>query len=189
MTYLLLEGEFAENTKIQGLSDKAFRLHVTGLTHCARNLTDGAISEIDLRKLAAISAIARPNVVITQLQTAGLWEPNGSGWIIHDYLEHNPSRRELLEKRAKARSRKRRWRNAQGNAGQSPGQNAAGTRHKPPSRRLPSNDGKPPAGDAPARTPSPADTCPDCGEKLGHGHLDTCPRMPALAPEPAASPS
>jgi len=33
---------------------------------------------------------------------------------------------------------------------------------------------------APAETKwvDPSSTCPDCGERLGHGHLETCPRMP-----------
>lgn len=28
---------------------------------------------------------------------------------------------------------------------------------------------------------SPAKVCDDCGEKLGHGHADTCPRLPQAA--------
>ncbi len=28
----------------------------------------------------------------------------------------------------------------------------------------------------------PTSTCGDCGEKLGHGHTDDCPRMPATLP-------
>lgn len=27
---------------------------------------------------------------------------------------------------------------------------------------------------------SPAKICTDCGEKLGHGHADDCPRLPAI---------
>jgi Helix-turn-helix domain len=27
----------------------------------------------------------------------------------------------------------------------------------------------------------PSKRCPDCGERLGHGHLEECPRMPRLA--------
>lgn len=40
------------------------------------------------------------------------------------------------------------------------------------------------------RAPDPTSVCPDCGEKLGHGHLETCPRMPATtdAPEPDPDP-
>lgn len=31
---------------------------------------------------------------------------------------------------------------------------------------------------------NPAVTCQDCGEKLGHGHLEDCPRMPQLTAVP-----
>lgn len=42
------------------------------------------------------------------------------------------------------------------------------------------------------RAPDPTAQCPECGETLGHGHLDTCPRLPATTdpdddPEPAAA--
>lgn len=157
MTYLLLEGEFAENEKIQGLSDKAFRLHVTALTHCANNLTDGAISEIDLRKLGAISSIGRPNRVAKQLVSAGLWEANGAVWSVHDYLVHNPSRKEILDKRTKARSRKRKWRNESGNAGQ----DASVTRHKPPAWRRTTKDSTPPADEQ--QKPKLVKACVICG--------------------------
>lgn len=38
------------------------------------------------------------------------------------------------------------------------------------------------------RKPDPG-PCPDCGQTFGHGHLETCPRLPAVvdAPEPRAS--
>lgn len=117
MPYLLIDDGFAENPKIAGLSDKAFRLHMSALVYCARNLTDGAISEIGCRFSAAISKIERPNSVVNQLVSAGLWEPVENGWQIHDYLDYNPSRAELEERRRLARERKRRQRT--GNNGKS----------------------------------------------------------------------
>lgn len=35
-----------------------------------------------------------------------------------------------------------------------------------------------PQGPSEARWNDPSTTCSDCGERLGHGHLETCPRMP-----------
>lgn len=37
--------------------------------------------------------------------------------------------------------------------------------------------------------PDPTAVCDDCGEKLGHGHLETCSRMPVVVddPDPAAA--
>lgn len=111
MPYLLIDDGFTDNPKITGLSDKAFRLHMSALVYCARNLTDGAISEIALGLLGANSQIARPKRLVSQLENAGLWVRNGHGWNIHDYLDYNPSRAELQEKRQLARDRKRKQRN------------------------------------------------------------------------------
>lgn len=40
----------------------------------------------------------------------------------------------------------------------------------------------PPTAPRPSRVRAkwldPSSTCPDCGERLGHGHLETCPRLP-----------
>lgn len=41
------------------------------------------------------------------------------------------------------------------------------------------------------RAPDPTSVCADCGERLGHGHLESCPRMPAVVdddPEPVLDP-
>lgn len=110
MPYLLIEDGFADNRKIVSLSDKAFRLHLTALVYCARNLTDGAISEIALRLTGANCHLARPKQTAKALVKAGLWDETAEGWQIHDYLKHNPSRREMEEKRASSRLRQAKYR-------------------------------------------------------------------------------
>lgn len=108
MPYLLIEDGFADNSKITGLSMNAYRLHVTALVMCAKNMTDGSISKIGLRWTSDHAQIARPKRYVTELIQAGLWVANGDGWKIHDYLEHNPSRAEIEAKRKAAKLRKRR---------------------------------------------------------------------------------
>lgn len=115
MPYLLIDDGFSENQKITTLSDKAFRLHVHALVYCARNLTDGLISELALRLLTPNSTISRPIRVVKDLVKAGLWDETEGGWQIHDYLHYNPSRLQMEEKRARARERKRKHL-AKGNA-------------------------------------------------------------------------
>jgi len=39
---------------------------------------------------------------------------------------------------------------------------------------------KPPKLEVADGRPDPSAECVDCGERLGHGHLETCPRMPRL---------
>ncbi len=181
VTYLLLEGEFAENKKIQALSDKAFRLHVAALCLTARNLKDGAISEIDLRILGANVDLERPKRVVNALVTAGLWETNGHGWKIHDYLEHNPSRADILRKRALTRRRNLKWKakkDASPDASQDALVDGLVTRQRPTASSRPTKVGSTAtAGDTRAkRSPAVRDTrCEECGETVGRGHLEDCP--------------
>ena len=157
MPYLLIEDGFADNAKITSLSDSAFRLYVTSLVQSARNMEDGVISRERLLFSASISKIARPNAVAKELVDAGLWDENGRCFLIHDYLKHNPSRAEIEERRAQARSRKRKWnasRNTSGNASK----NANGTHDKThPIEVLRTSGG----ASSPTGSPSPA--CPECG--------------------------
>ena len=41
MTWLRIDDAMVDHPKIIGLSDGAFRLHITALCYCARHLTDG----------------------------------------------------------------------------------------------------------------------------------------------------
>lgn len=103
MPYRLHDDRFSTHPKIEPLSDRAFRLHVCALEHCAGNLTDGLISDASLRGLKArLKATTRH---VGELIESGLWVPYpGFGHIIHDYLEHNPTKAEVLEKREKRAS-------------------------------------------------------------------------------------
>ena len=44
MTWVVLDDKMPEHPKNVGLSDGAFRLHVSGICYCNRHLTDGIIS-------------------------------------------------------------------------------------------------------------------------------------------------
>lgn len=99
MTWLKLTDGFAEDPKIEGLSHRAFRLHVTALLYCSRNMTDGRVSE----KALGVSAISAgvPRTVATELVQAALWERNGDGYMIPKYLDYNPSAAEVRDQREK----------------------------------------------------------------------------------------
>lgn len=112
MPFLLIDETFPENPKIDELSDAAFRLHVTALCYAARNLTDGHITKSALKRCTkGARTSARRAHELTQ---SGCWEvhPDGDehGWIIHDYLDWNRSRENILEQRKANAERQRRWR-------------------------------------------------------------------------------
>lgn len=100
MSWIKLDDRMPDHRKVVGLSDRAFRAHIEALCYAAGNLTDGAVP-------AAVARAKRWTRSAGELVDAGLWEPHDSGWLIHDYLEHQRSREsaeELSKTRAKVGS-------------------------------------------------------------------------------------
>lgn len=102
---------YASNRKVRKLSDQAFRLDVAGILWCAKYSTDGFIQEDDLPLLC--SEIRSPNGKADELVTKGRWERVEGGWLIHDYLDYNPSAEQIQEERQLKTARQQRWRNRQ----------------------------------------------------------------------------
>jgi hypothetical protein len=100
VTWVKLDDGFADHPKVVGLSDEAFRAFVEGLCYCARQLTDGHIPA------AKVKRIAPKGSSVTQLVDGGLWEWNGCGIHVHDYLEYQPSSERIRAKRAADSRRK-----------------------------------------------------------------------------------
>ena len=94
MTWAKIDDLMPEHPKVLRLSSDAFRVHVSAICYASRNLTDGAIADAALHSLRATDA------VVHELKRANLWErERGKGWQIHDYLEYNPSREQVLAQR------------------------------------------------------------------------------------------
>lgn len=107
MTWLKVDDRIAEHRKIRRLSDAAFRLHITALAYCAKDETDGLVTEADFDEMEHGRRLRKH---VPSLIDMGLWEPVPGGWVIHDYLHYNPSHAKQNEKRAKDRERQERWR-------------------------------------------------------------------------------
>jgi len=114
MAWLKIDDGFAEHPRVEKLSSRAFRLHVTALCQCARKLTDGHITDTDAR-VARLVANAGTRAIL-ELEEAGLWERNGRGWVVRDYLDYNPSAEQVKAERDRAAERMRKVRsNVRGN--------------------------------------------------------------------------
>jgi hypothetical protein len=98
MSYLLLDDAYGGHQKISGLPVHAKWLHTCALLHCAEKLTDGVVTRHALQIVAATAEI-RPGKHVQSLVARGLWDETEDGWIIHDYLDHNPSAAEVKAKR------------------------------------------------------------------------------------------
>jgi hypothetical protein len=99
MPWLKMTDEFWTNPKLERLSDKAYRLYVRSLGYCAQHLTDGLLDATALRTLGATQRLCDELVTPMRPGEVGCWKPVPGGYAIHDYLEYNPSRERVMEKR------------------------------------------------------------------------------------------
>jgi hypothetical protein len=127
--WVRFDDQFPINRKVSRLSDAAFRLHVSAVFWCARNLTDGAVPEEDLDDVCA--RVRTPERFVTEIVGRGLWHEIGyqcdsdvclghpdnavsntvtKGWVIHDYLEYQPSKSKVLDERKGNAERQKKWR-------------------------------------------------------------------------------
>ena len=106
MPWVKLDDSFHDHPKVLRAGLPAIGLHVVALTHCSRYLTDGHVSP----EFVSQKAGKNGQKIAAALVTAGLWTVNDRGWTIHDYLDYNPSRTQVVETRRKESERKARGR-------------------------------------------------------------------------------
>jgi hypothetical protein len=99
MAWLRLDDKFAQHPKVAELSDRAFRLHVETMLYCAEYDTKGRIPTAAIRLTGA-----KPRN-ITELLVAGLWDENGTGYVVHDFEDYNGERAQARERKQRQRSR------------------------------------------------------------------------------------
>jgi hypothetical protein len=115
MSWIRLTDTFPEDDKVDGLSDRAFRMFVTGLCYCGRNLTDGYLTTKAISTVAASSGVPKRSIstVVSELETVGLWHRYAHGYWTPKYLDYNPSAEQVRADRAKAKSRMQRIRSGE----------------------------------------------------------------------------
>lgn len=99
--FIKVHHNFPEHRKTEELSDKAFRQLITAWCFCARNLTDGHLSDAQARKLFTPKTIG-------ELTKVGYLHSVSSGWEMHQYTEHQMSSADIADlhgKRTAAGSR------------------------------------------------------------------------------------
>ena len=111
MSWVKLDDGMPENWKIEPLSDRAFRAHVTAMCYAARTMSDGFVPE------GTAKAFAKRAPVLAELErdrwhpitgeVSRLWERIPGGFLVHDFLDYNPSRADVEAKRLADSKRKR----------------------------------------------------------------------------------
>lgn len=121
MVWARLDDELLDNPKVAKVGPIGFAVYVAGIVWCSRNLTDGHIPfgranalldlsavEYDVGNPCAVpggpSTMASDNgltvhKVAETLIAAGLWSRTEDGYLVHDFLKHNPSRASVLLER------------------------------------------------------------------------------------------
>lgn len=114
MPFGRLHEEAAGDSKLLALSDAAWRMWGMGLIYCQKNLTDGFIAAGAIF-LWGVRA-KQPHRVAEELCTPqvpgkeALWAHAADGYQVHDYLQWNDSKADIIKMRADAKVRIARWR-------------------------------------------------------------------------------
>lgn len=116
MPWVRFDDRYPSNRKVGRLSDAAFRLDASAICWCSENTTDGRIASDEL---GLIPHIKRPKPAAAELVRVGRWHGPGhdcprcppieDGWIIHDFLDYNPSAEKVKNDREAKAERQRRW--------------------------------------------------------------------------------
>jgi hypothetical protein len=108
MPWFRLDDNFYDHPKVVAAGNAAIGLWVRCGTYSANKLLDGKIPAKNVREMG------RPRE-IEALLDAAMWIQNGTGFLIPDYLEYNPSKDQVEAERASARERQaKRRRDEQG---------------------------------------------------------------------------
>lgn len=124
MPWVRLDDQLPIHRKVAGLSDAAFRLHVSAICWSARNLTDGYVSDAELGDVTA--RVRTPARFAYECVGQEIWHFSGEkcesekcpasvekrtgGFVIHDYWQYQPTREQVLRDRKAAAQRQERWR-------------------------------------------------------------------------------
>jgi hypothetical protein len=106
MAWVRLDDQIPRNQKILNAGPAACWLWVCAIAHCQSQLTDGFVSAEVLPMIGVVGA-PRVRRLAETLIAVGLFDRIDGGYRVHDYLAHNPSRAEVLQKRAADLERKR----------------------------------------------------------------------------------
>ena len=83
----------------------ALGLHLLALSYCMKHGTEGRLSTEFVED--QLPSPRERRTVVAALVDCGLWSENGDGWIVHDFLDYNPSNADIEARRASDRERKR----------------------------------------------------------------------------------
>ena len=112
MAWVKLDDQAPRHAKMLKAGPAACWLWVCGIAHCQSQLTDGFVS-LDALPMIGVKGEARCVKLADELVSVGLFDKAEGGYLVHGYLDHNPSKATVLAKRAEDADRKRRGEESQ----------------------------------------------------------------------------
>lgn len=115
MTWFRVDDVFPEHPKWAAIEEdpalwaSSMALWMAIGCYCARNLTDGFISEARCLRVSPMDRDGVSNALRAMVRNGLLLKVDG-GYQMNDYLDYNPSREETLKKREENAERQRRYR-------------------------------------------------------------------------------
>ena len=104
MSWVRIDDQVGRHQKFLDAGPAASWLWVLGIAHCQSQLTDGFISD---KVLPLIGIPKGYTPLALRLVSVGLFDRVTGGYQVHDYLDFNPPRVQVLQKRADDLARKR----------------------------------------------------------------------------------
>lgn|SRR3990167_5748682 len=106
MSWVRLDDQFHNHPKLPMLGSTMLAcigLHTLALSWCSAYLTDGFIPKDQIPRLAGDLSLLLPEGnpwdLVARLVAVNLWEDGEEGYQIHDYLDYNPSKRDVVKLR------------------------------------------------------------------------------------------
>ena len=115
--WVKLDDGFADHPKVIQLNPLAVTMQVRALCYASRHLTDGFIpagavpqllagfERVIMRDTPDDGRSARDVDWAGLMVEAGLWDRVEHGYLVHDFLDYNPSKSDVLKERKKTRDR------------------------------------------------------------------------------------
>jgi hypothetical protein len=100
MSWAKLDDGFFRHPKARAAGKDGRALFLASLTWAAGHLTDGKVACHDLQLIAAEAEVNGKRTA-ARLVEVGLWDVVDGGWMVHDYLEYNPTAEQALALKAK----------------------------------------------------------------------------------------
>ena len=111
MSWVRLDDRFYNHRKIMSVSLPARWLYVSALCVANQHASNGVIDQAAQDcLLVAVGRSGSFDALAAELVKARLWEPSGSEFLIHDYLEYQLSDEEQRKERAASAERQKRFR-------------------------------------------------------------------------------